>query len=87
MSKINRFWPQTNKVRRRSRESPHVTVRTLIFCHSSLHHWKLEASLNEHSFQRMISLERKRSERSRKPFLLALIDTGTCLPADKNGRV
>ena len=43
--------------------------------------------LNEHSFQRMISLERKRSERSRKPFLLALIDTGTCLPADKNGRV
>ena len=43
--------------------------------------------LNEASFQRMISLERKRSERSRKPFLLALIDTGTCLPADKNGRV
>lgn len=43
--------------------------------------------LNEASFQRMISLERKRSERSRKPFLLALIDTGTCLPSDKNGRV
>lgn len=43
--------------------------------------------LDEPSFQRMISLERKRSERSRKPFLLALIDTGTCLPADKNGRV
>jgi hypothetical protein len=35
----------------------------------------------------VISLERKRSERSRKPFLLALLDTGTCLPADKNGRV
>ena len=43
--------------------------------------------LNEPSFQRMISLERKRSERSQRPFLLALIDTGTCLPADKNGRV
>ena len=43
--------------------------------------------LDESSFQRMISLERKRSERSRKPFLLALIDTGTCLPASKNGRV
>src|SRR3974390_23739 len=36
-----------------------------------------KAALNEHSFRRMISLERKRSERSRKPFLLMLLDTGT----------
>ncbi|MBS1850164.1 MAG: sugar transferase [Acidobacteria bacterium] len=35
----------------------------------------------------MISLERKRSERSRKPFLLTLVDTGTSLPAQKNGKV
>jgi hypothetical protein len=32
--------------------------------------------LNEQSFQRMISVERKRTERSRKPFLLMLVDTG-----------
>jgi lipopolysaccharide/colanic/teichoic acid biosynthesis glycosyltransferase len=34
------------------------------------------ALLPEQSFQRMISLERKRSERSRKPFLLMVLDTG-----------
>ena len=43
--------------------------------------------LSEESFHRMISLERKRTERSRKPFLLTLIDTGTCLPSEKNGKV
>jgi exopolysaccharide biosynthesis polyprenyl glycosylphosphotransferase len=43
--------------------------------------------LNAESFERMISLERKRSERSRKPFLLTLVDTGTSLPSDKNGKV
>jgi lipopolysaccharide/colanic/teichoic acid biosynthesis glycosyltransferase len=43
--------------------------------------------LSEESFHRMISLERKRSERSRKPFLLTLIDTGTYLPSEKNGKV
>jgi exopolysaccharide biosynthesis polyprenyl glycosylphosphotransferase len=43
--------------------------------------------LNEESFQKMVSLERKRSERSRKPFLLMLVDTGTCLPSGKNEKV
>jgi lipopolysaccharide/colanic/teichoic acid biosynthesis glycosyltransferase len=33
-------------------------------------------TLGEEAFQRMISLERKRSERSRKPFLLMLVDMG-----------
>jgi lipopolysaccharide/colanic/teichoic acid biosynthesis glycosyltransferase len=33
--------------------------------------------LGEESFHRMISVERKRTERSRKPFLLMLLDTGT----------
>jgi lipopolysaccharide/colanic/teichoic acid biosynthesis glycosyltransferase len=42
--------------------------------------------LNQESFHMMISLERKRSERSRKPFLLTLVDTGTCLPSDRNGK-
>lgn len=45
------------------------------------------AILTEAAFQRMISLERKRSERSRKPFLLALIDTGPFLPANRNERM
>jgi exopolysaccharide biosynthesis polyprenyl glycosylphosphotransferase len=43
--------------------------------------------LNEESFQRMISLERKRSERSRKPFVLMLLDMEHCHPSAENGRV
>ncbi len=42
--------------------------------------------LNEQSFLRMISLERKRTERSRKPFLLMLLDMGESLPSHKNGK-
>ncbi len=38
-------------------------------------------------FQRMISLERKRSERTQRPFVLLLMDTGRSLPTDKNGRI
>jgi lipopolysaccharide/colanic/teichoic acid biosynthesis glycosyltransferase len=40
--------------------------------------------LNEEAFHRMISLERKRTERSRKPFLLMLLDMGNSLRSDKN---
>jgi lipopolysaccharide/colanic/teichoic acid biosynthesis glycosyltransferase len=43
--------------------------------------------LDAEAFQRMISLERKRTERSRKPFVLMLLDMGSCLPSDKNGKV
>jgi exopolysaccharide biosynthesis polyprenyl glycosylphosphotransferase len=43
--------------------------------------------LDEASFRRMIALERKRTERSRKPVLLMLLDAGNCLSFDKNGRV
>jgi lipopolysaccharide/colanic/teichoic acid biosynthesis glycosyltransferase len=39
--------------------------------------------LNEPAFRGMISMERKRSERSRKPFLLMLIDEGQDLLARK----
>ena len=35
----------------------------------------------------MITLERKRSERSRKPFMLLLLDMGDHLPSEKNGRI
>ena len=42
--------------------------------------------LSEESFRKMISLERKRSERSRKPFLLMLLDMGEPLPSEKSGR-
>ena len=41
--------------------------------------------LNEGAFHRMISLERKRTERSRKPFLLMLLDMGDGLRPDNNG--
>ena len=43
--------------------------------------------LNERAFLRMISLERKRSERSRKRFLLILLDMGESLPSEKNEKV
>jgi len=43
--------------------------------------------LDEESFRQMIALERKRTERSRQPFLLMLLDSGNCLPSGANGRV
>lgn len=42
--------------------------------------------LTEEAFQRMISVERKRTERSRKPFLLMLLDTGDRQTSGKNGK-
>ena len=38
-------------------------------------------------FRRMISLERKRSERTQRPFVLLLMDTGRTQPTEKNGRI
>ena len=43
--------------------------------------------LPEESFRRMISLERKRSERTQRPFVLLLMDTGRAKPTEKNGRI
>jgi lipopolysaccharide/colanic/teichoic acid biosynthesis glycosyltransferase len=45
------------------------------------------AILNEEAFRQMISLERRRTERSRKPFLLMLLDMGDHLPSDATGKV
>jgi lipopolysaccharide/colanic/teichoic acid biosynthesis glycosyltransferase len=38
-------------------------------------------------FQRMVALERKRSERTQRPFVLLLMDTGRNLPNERNGRI
>jgi lipopolysaccharide/colanic/teichoic acid biosynthesis glycosyltransferase len=43
--------------------------------------------LSEESFHRLISVERKRSERSGNPFLLMLLDAGSVPPSDQNSRV
>jgi len=43
--------------------------------------------LSEEIFLRMISLERKRSERTGRPFVLLLMDTGRKIPSEKNGRL
>ena len=43
--------------------------------------------LSQEAFHRMIALERKRSERSQRPFVLLLIDTGRHEPGDKQGSV
>jgi lipopolysaccharide/colanic/teichoic acid biosynthesis glycosyltransferase len=40
--------------------------------------------LDAKAFQRMLALERKRSERSRKPFLLTLVDPGHPIPSTNN---
>jgi exopolysaccharide biosynthesis polyprenyl glycosylphosphotransferase len=42
--------------------------------------------LNAEAFRRTIALERKRSERSRKPFMLLLLDMGENLSSEKNGK-
>jgi len=44
-------------------------------------------ALHEEAFRRMISVERKRTERSRKPFLLMLLETGGHHTSEKNGSV
>jgi lipopolysaccharide/colanic/teichoic acid biosynthesis glycosyltransferase len=46
-----------------------------------------QAVLAEEAFRHMISVERKRSERSQRPFVLLLIDTGRTQPGDKQGRM
>ena len=43
--------------------------------------------LPQEAFHKMITLERKRTERSRKPFLLMLLDTGSELPSDRSSRL
>lgn len=43
--------------------------------------------LDEASFRQMIAVERKRTERSRQPFLLMLLDTGNWLPSDTTGKL
>ena len=47
----------------------------------------LKEVLTEEVFCRMISLERKRSERTQRPFVLLLMDTGRTQPTEKNGRI
>jgi lipopolysaccharide/colanic/teichoic acid biosynthesis glycosyltransferase len=47
----------------------------------------LKEVLAEEVFRRMISLERKRSERTQRPFVLLLMDTGRTQATAKNGRI
>lgn len=42
--------------------------------------------LSQKAFHRVISIERMRTERSRKPFLLMLVDMGDHLPSQTNGK-
>ncbi len=43
--------------------------------------------LTEETFKRMIAVERKRTERSREPFLLMLLEAGNHQGSEKNGKV
>jgi lipopolysaccharide/colanic/teichoic acid biosynthesis glycosyltransferase len=42
--------------------------------------------LHEEAFKRMIAIERKRTERSKEPFLLMLLEAGNSQSAEKNSR-
>jgi lipopolysaccharide/colanic/teichoic acid biosynthesis glycosyltransferase len=42
---------------------------------------------SEEVFRRMIALERKRSERTQRPFVLLLMETGRAVPTGKNSRL
>jgi lipopolysaccharide/colanic/teichoic acid biosynthesis glycosyltransferase len=42
--------------------------------------------LSQEAFHRVISLERRRTERSRKPFVLMLLDMGDHLPSEATGK-
>src|SRR5271168_1358776 len=42
--------------------------------------------LSEEAFQRMLALERKRTERSRKPFVMMLLNAGNLQGSEKNGK-
>ncbi|HEY5213705.1 MAG TPA: sugar transferase [Acidobacteriaceae bacterium] len=42
--------------------------------------------LNQETFKRMIAVERKRTERSREPFLLMLLEPGNRQVSEKNGK-
>jgi hypothetical protein len=41
----------------------------------------------EKDFHRAISLERKRTEHTRKPFLLMLLDVGRRIPSEEDGKI
>jgi hypothetical protein len=43
--------------------------------------------LADKHFRRMLTLERQRSERSQKPFLLMLFDMGDSIPSEKNRKL
>jgi hypothetical protein len=43
--------------------------------------------LADKHFRRRLTLERQRSERSRKPFLLMLLDMGDRIPSEKNRKL
>src|SRR5216683_492814 len=51
------------------------------------YHGKHREVLAEELFRRILCWERKRAERSRKSFLLMLIDTGTVLRANRKQKV
>ena len=42
--------------------------------------------LNEQMFRRMLAIERKRTERSKEPFLLMLLDAGSQAGSEMNGK-
>jgi lipopolysaccharide/colanic/teichoic acid biosynthesis glycosyltransferase len=71
----------------------HVASRTVDSTFRRPQHSEIKGSiepgdvLGEETFHRMISLERKRSERSQRPFVLLLIDAGSDRPGgDRQGR-
>ncbi len=87
-------------VLRRTMKSERTAERG-VSCDSAAHQIKLQIPLtlyssgpsagarevlNEETFKRMIAVERKRTERSREPFLLMLLEAGNHQVQEKNGK-
>jgi len=66
------------------RDSIHETARRSLVANSDSDSDRFV--LDEEAFRRRISVERKRTERSRKPFLLMLLGTGNQEISEKNGK-
>ena len=77
------FLPATNSRQARTERETPGEVRS----HGARNVATAAKVLDESTFRMMIAQERRRTERSRKPVLLTLLDVGECLSRDKSGNV
>ena len=82
-STVRRFLPSAHSRQTRTERETTGSVRA----HMTPSAATAAKVLDESTFRMMIAQERRRTERSRKPVLLTLLDVGDCLSRDKSGNV